>query len=280
MKHPTSSVHFFLSKEGGFWLLLYIGLFPTFVASLSMTPVANGKNSKFSLKSVDQLASYYSHTPITTAGDWHRFCPPLWPTKKRPVDVTVTWKRSDSNATVAAATAMIREMDPHLPPTETMAYADILSSYLLSFSDFCQEHFKKCPEFKARIVASRGSSGTKCPQWHIDHVPVRWIQALAGPGCDFLPNDDGVNWAAVNALDDTLDRVGSRNRLLVNTDVANIYAAKEGEAILLAGNRWSELCKDKFQSRCNKPIVHRSPVSIRKWQSRLLLTQDVIFDQA
>lgn len=34
------------------------------------------------------------------------------------------------------------------------------------------------PKAKVRIVSTRGSSGTKCPRWHVDHVPVRWIVSI------------------------------------------------------------------------------------------------------
>mmetsp|Transcript_16932 Transcript_16932/g.25617 ORF Transcript_16932/g.25617 Transcript_16932/m.25617 type:complete len:215 (-) Transcript_16932:398-1042(-) len=34
------------------------------------------------------------------------------------------------------------------------------------------------PKAKVRIVSTRGSTGTKCPRWHVDHVPVRWIVSI------------------------------------------------------------------------------------------------------
>ena len=143
--------------------------------------------------------------------------------------------------------------------------------------------------FKARIVASRGAGGTKCPQFHIDHVPIRWIESLVGRGCDTVLNngsigssgEDGVNWDAVNGLDedDVADVVEDRNKKLVDPKVANIYCAREGEAMLLVGNRWDEFAKNKPGSRTNtwtQPAVHKSPSPIPFWEGRVLLTQDVI----
>jgi hypothetical protein len=270
---------FYATMGSALLLLLSIVVLPSRVLSLSMNPVTSRKNSKSSVGSGDSLSSYNIHTPTAVASDWHKFCPSIWPSTKKTIDVTVTWTRSDSFAPDQAARAMLHQMDPLLPPSQISALADVLSSYLLDFSDFCQENFETCPKFKARIVATRGSSGTRCPQWHIDHVPVRWIQALAGPGCELVMNQDGVNWNAVNSLDATFDSVEARNQFLVDPEVTNIYSAKEQEVALLVGNRWNECCKEGFEKQKLNPVVHRSPTSIPMWQGRLLLTQDVIIDQ-
>jgi len=71
------------------------------------------------------------------------------------------------------------------------------------------------------------------------------------------------------------ESVTDRNQALVRDDVAEIYVAREQEAVLLAGNRWNEYAKDATQTL--QPVVHKSPT--RHWgQERVLLTQDVILD--
>ncbi|KAL3756143.1 hypothetical protein ACHAWU_005647 [Discostella pseudostelligera] len=41
----------------------------------------------------------------------------------------------------------------------------------------------------ARIVSTIGKSGTKCPRWHADHVPVRLVMSLRGPGCEYVQEE-------------------------------------------------------------------------------------------
>ena len=144
--------------------------------------------------------------------------------------------------------------------------------------------------FKARIVATRGAGGTKCPQWHIDHVPLRWIESLVGRGCEVVLNSgtddsssqDGINWSAINGLDndDVADVVEDRNKKLVDSKIADIYCAQQGEVMLLVGNRWDEFAKVKSESKDNArsthPAVHKSPSPIPFWEGRVLLTQDVV----
>ena len=151
-----------------------------------------------------------------------------------------------------------------------------LSGSLEAFRTYCQTNLLQCDTFKARIVATRGPSGTKCPQWHVDHVPVRWIQSWVGPGCDLVVGNGGINWSMINGLEenDNLLAVEDRNRVLVDDKVAKIYSAKEQEPILLVGNRWNEF---SFKSKTPQdPVVHKSPSSIPFWQGRVLLTQDVV----
>jgi hypothetical protein len=146
---------------------------------------------------------------------------------------------------------------------------------------------------KCRLVASRGNSGGKCPQFHIDHVPCRWIQTFLGPGTDIVLVDDRdsdggvINWEAFsnsrtgedNDEDDEDDivswNVKDRNKLLVDSTRANVYHSKEGEALLLAGSRWNDYAA--VSSSITKPVVHKSPVCSDD-QCRVLFTQDITFE--
>jgi Protein of unknown function (DUF1826) len=68
-----------------------------------------------------------------------------------------------------------------------------LTNSLETFTTYCQEIFAPVHQcYQARIITSRGApANVKCPMWHIDHVPIRWIQSLAGPGVVWV-NQDGV----------------------------------------------------------------------------------------
>ncbi len=89
----------------------------------------------------------------------------------------------------------------------------------------------------------------------------------------------GIEWNLVNGLNekaaDTVEMsVQERNDALVKVDVADIYSAKEMEAILLVGNRWNDYAN---KAESIPPVVHKSPTL--PWGcERVLLTQDIIFD--
>jgi hypothetical protein len=116
--------------------------------------------------------------------------------------------------------------------------------------------------FKARVVATRGSQGTKCPRWHYDHVPLRHIQALVGPGCDYVVSEDGVDRLFLNEADEC--ETDLINKDMVDISVADVRQGREGEAIILRGVEGSE-----------RPAVHKSP-ELPWWQGRLLLTVDIL----
>jgi hypothetical protein len=217
---------------------------------------------------------------------WRELIPPLWNTRSgngssKGVDVTVEWSVHDDPDKVAWD--MIRQCSTSITATTpTQQQIQHLSQSLLYFRELCTDKLTPISRFKARLVATRGPTGTKCPQWHIDHVPVRWIQSLVGRGCEFVESNDGVNWQAVSGLDEEedeplLDSVAARNRALVDPHTAAIQRATEGQAVLLIGNRWQDYSKDA-SSKYIQPAVHKSPAPIPFWEGRVLLTQDVILD--
>merc|ERR1712071_719109 len=81
------------------------------------------------------------------------------------------------------------------------------------------------------MVSSLGPIGTKCPRWHIDHVPIRLVMSLVGPGCVYLPHEYEIqrnnhhdisynlNRDALNSLDE--DNTELANRILVPSDIHN-----------------------------------------------------------
>jgi hypothetical protein len=122
-------------------------------------------------------------------------------------------------------------------------------------------------KFKARIVATRGPSGTKCPRWHVDHVPLRWIQSLVGPGCDYVLGCEGIDWEAMNDLN-SVEK--DANEKLVNEDVADIHHAPTQQGVVLLGA--------ENTPKGLTPAVHKSP-SMGVFEGRLLLTLDVVRDE-
>ena len=206
-----------------------------------------------------------------TPGLWNRLVPKLWE-NPRGLDSSLQWTPDD-----AAELTTRRMMEDWVATSfsvedKTMReqYAAELSASALAFIDAVQSQ-GPATSFKARVVASRGSAATKCPQWHIDHVPVRHIQSLVGPGCE-CADSHGVQWDKVNSLSDATDDLSleERNQLLVGPST-RIHQAQERQAVLLIGNRWKE-----FAGYDLDPCVHRSPTGFHPWEGRVLLTFDIL----
>jgi hypothetical protein len=233
---------------------------------------------------LDELDSHSSvglTYPHLEENPWRELIPPLWNTRSASgsvgVDVTIEWSVRDNPDKVARD--MIRQCSSSATvTTPSQQQIQHLSQSLFYFRELCAEKLTPISRFKARLVATRGPTGTKCPQWHIDHVPVRWIQSLVGRGCEYVELNHGVNWQAVNGLDEDeplLDSVAARNGALVDPQTATIRRATEGQAVLLIGNRWQDYSKDASPKHI-QPAVHKSPAPIPLWEGRVLLTQDVI----
>ena len=221
---------------------------------------------------------------------------------------------SDTTAISAAAARLVDLMQHELPWMTTIRpkNADQMERHVAAsmqlFQDFCTRHLRPTSTtttadrihdcgcdftFQVRVVATRGPDGTKCPVWHTDHVPVRWIQSLVGPGCEWVEdsrNGDGVPPEQGNNDNDDDDYVDfvvqspqERNRQLVDSTAATIHQAAQGQAVLLIGSRWAELVALDLDDSATIPLpiapaVHKSPDQLLPWQGRVLLTMDVLYD--
>lgn len=212
---------------------------------------------------------------------WRRLAPRPWEAP-RGLDTTVEWRGGD-----AVPQVMRDWVDRRLPvpdPAVRARLAAELAATAAAFEDYVDAHAAAAATapraFRARLVAGRGATGAaRCPQWHVDHVPVRLLQALAGPGCEYVVAEaaDTIDWGRVNALStaDTAGRhVRERNRLLVpgEESPALVRRAPEGRAALLVGNRWWDLAGERDRAPC----LHRSPQQLRPWEGRVLLTMDIV----
>uniref|UniRef100_A0A6U2Z150 Uncharacterized protein n=1 Tax=Entomoneis paludosa TaxID=265537 RepID=A0A6U2Z150_9STRA len=136
-----------------------------------------------------------------------------------------------------------------------------------------------------------GESATRCPAWHVDYVPVRWIQTLVGPGCWYLnpPTDDNPQlkliangmkanqahgfFGTCNEDDDTNMPLPEdwKERLVAESGVTPQQAAT-GQAVLLVGKAWPQVRRGAPLP----PVLHRSPHDVPSDQARVLLTLDVV----
>ena len=211
-----------------------------------------------------------------TPSTWQCLAPGLLQ-NSRGLDSRMEWSTDDATSEEAARDFLINAgvFDKNEAP-------DMQRELSEAFETFCK--FTMARRIRARIVASRGpAASTKCPQWHIDHVPIRWIQSLVGPGCDYVADrhDDWL-WEKINALDDEAEvnlSAEERNRLLVDPDRVTTRQVPEGAAALLPGNEWKQWAKEKVLPNefwDLKPVIHKSPSNIMAWQGRVLLTLDVV----
>ncbi|GAX20202.1 hypothetical protein FisN_12Hh047 [Fistulifera solaris] len=215
---------------------------------------------------------------------WDILVPAMWE-NERYLDVTVHWAL-DEGCYLAAekCVAAIKEQLPihkHRAwvPRKDAVKKNIASS-MQSFVTYCSEHLYQAPPqgFKARLVCGRGISSAKCPRWHVDQVPVRYIQALVGPGCQYLDcqgplmklnetteeDDDQPN----NAEEDTSSSLHDYVERLVQRHPEYVQQTREGEAVILVGNEWAD--------RTAHPCIHKSPSGLMPWNGRILFTIDVV----
>lgn len=222
--------------------------------------------------SIALIDSSVVYAPSHTQADvkaWKKLVPRLYE-NPRGIDETVDWTASERPYDVAGRWMQQAGL------SEIVLQRNLETS-MKAFQDFCEKNLSsssgKKQSYSARIVASRGAPGTKCPIWHLDHVPVRWIQALAGPGCQWIRNNEAIQWDRINNLDDNLTGK-ERNKLLIDADTAVVEQAAEGKAVLLLGNKWKDHCNCPSALGL-RPAVHKSPDDILPWQGRVLLTMDV-----
>lgn len=172
----------------------------------------------------------------------------------------------------------------------------IFSYYQNIFNDNNNQNKNGKVRCKARVVSSYGKSGCKCPRWHIDHVPLRLVMSLKGPGCVYVPHEREVematkksmsgaigdddylvaemprlNRAALNGID--IDDSKIANEIIMPNKSEDVLAliAKEMEAVLLMGRCWEE----RQQTQSPAAVPHRSP-DLEVDQMRILLTIDVV----
>ena len=127
--------------------------------------------------------------------------------------------------------------------------------------------------FRARLVSTRGPIGQKCPRWHVDHVPLRLVMSLIGPGCRYIPHDTEnrskqmiLDRKALNGLDE-LDTERANKIIVPLGEEGVVYEALAGESIILMGRAWE---REEILSapHCSPPLGEK--------EGRVLLTVDVL----
>mmetsp|Transcript_33488 Transcript_33488/g.53347 ORF Transcript_33488/g.53347 Transcript_33488/m.53347 type:complete len:353 (+) Transcript_33488:1-1059(+) len=217
------------------------------------------------------------HIPPPTGRIWNRLVPPI-DVGSFMASLNIAGWRGKSGTDI-----VVEFVDPYVGAHElarrcgfapasyeadaAQTYFHSLFSYYQSIASHADTNRKQA-KCVARVVASRGRIGQKCPRWHTDKVTARLIVSLMGPGCEFIPTENeysvGLNRSALDNLEETDSEVA--NRLIVRRSSGGhgIVSARNGEAVLLMGKMWES---NEFV----QASAHRSP-TLGHLDERVLLT--------
>ena len=216
---------------------------------------------------------------------WHQFVPKLWD-NPRGIDIRISWvcpslQQSESTKIAYSFLDTIEETR-RLPIIGRRTLEKELAEWMRCFERYCGNYLVPFNDngmvLSARLVCNRGAASTKCPKWHQDYVPFRWIQALVGPGCEWVePFASDATTRFVERSNANYDAV-KRTRGTqqddheLNSLNCQVHRAETGQAIILLGKKWNSKARENSEL---EPVIHKSPDGIRPWQGRVLLTMDV-----
>jgi hypothetical protein len=207
---------------------------------------------------------------------------------KTGVDVTVEFRDAKQGAISLVQQCLLHSNtnDHNIVDMNDGEVAEV-ENYISDALTFFQEHIQQNNGlYKARLVSTLGSDGQKCPRWHVDHVPLRLVMSLVGPGCIYVPVKNEVDHPfrvdrnALNELDE--DDTTLANKLIMprgEKDVA--VCADKGDAVLLMGRAWEEY-RSNHETGIDSlayAAPHRSP-TLGKDQLRVLLVADFLPDSS
>jgi len=205
----------------------------------------------------------YSHkTKVPHKHIWERLLPSPLSSSSNGIDISVTF--SDDIDTGARELIdkcnIFREEE-----RRSVEHIDIINYLRECMCEFAQ--FVPNKKYKVRIVSSRGKKGQKCPRWHIDHVNLRLILALHGPGVCYAAPTENHYESFVNACSEIDTK--EANKIIEKQFGNNIEYFEAGDYVVLLGKAWEN------SENGNAAAIHRSP-SIMPFQGRVLITIDVV----
>lgn len=205
----------------------------------------------------------YSHkTKVPHKHIWERLLPNPLSSSSNGIDISVTF--SDDIDTGARELIdkcnIFREEE-----RRSVEHIDIINYLRECMCEFAQ--FVPNKKYKVRIVSSRGKKGQKCPRWHIDHVNLRLILALHGPGVCYAAPTENHYESFVNACSEIDTK--EANKIIEKQFGNNIQYFEAGDYVVLLGKAWEN------SENGNAAAIHRSP-SIMPFQGRVLITIDVV----
>ena len=219
---------------------------------------------------------------------WSQLLPPIWNSEARGVDVSVTCTINANDDFIGfevAAEELLQKCGVRAKKCPQDEFVNGCSEQLIlcfkAYKNVVERFYADCKsdndnevigirypvKFKARIVSSRGSVGVKCPRWHVDHVPVRLLCALKGPGVCYVPNSKDYSARNISNSSDDVSTVNGNYAILRDTHFDQVNPS---EIAILAGKVWEVESKSKV-----KAVIHKSP-NILPFIGRVFLSIDVI----
>jgi len=195
-------------------------------------------------------------------------------------EVRFEWKKENNPLLVARTIAGRISPWFNVAETQEAMFLQDIEKSISTFHDLCTSRLENVSGYRIKVTAMRGKSATRCPAWHTDYVPMRWIQTFYGPGCCYVDPDATKNNVIIQRVMDPqgglVKPAAWKERQIAKSGVTVCQAAL-GEPVVLVGHRWSETKKAHLDDLSG--VLHRSPLNVPSSQGRVLLTLDVVIDE-
>ena len=197
-----------------------------------------------------------------------------------------TWEKEEDFALVAnSISCSINSCFDDDKEAHRARLADIEDS-MKTFISFCEANLDsgRILGYEIKVSNLHGEKATQCPAYHVDNVPIRWIETLHGPGSVYLDPEEHAshydNGGLLRNMVDTTPPAKFREYTgrkwkeeVVKTLGIEPSRAIAGQPLILVGHRWADAAKDKHNFR--QGVLHRSPTNVPASQARILLVLDV-----
>lgn len=204
---------------------------------------------------------YSCKTVVPHNHRWGRLLPKAFSSSSNGIDISVTFSNIDTGAhELIHRCNLFREEEKN-----SIEYNDTLKYLQGCLNEFYR--FLPNKKYTVRIVSSKGKRGQKCPRWHSDHVAVRLILSLHGPGVCYTSSTNFHAESYVNTCSEF--DTDKANKIIEKEFGNNIQCFDTGDCVILMGKQWGK--------HGNPAAIHRSP-NIIPFQGRVLMTMDVIED--
>ena len=220
----------------------------------------------------------------------------------RTKEVTFNWEESlgqeEQLVTIAKQAANKTDcwFEEREDPMKTLKMFRMLNmvASMKTFVKHCRANLRGIQGYRLKLSVMHGATATRCPLWHCDNVPVRWIQTFYGPGCEYVEEDE-KNRTASTVPNPLLDRVrasdngreapihGSQWKTkLVEMSEYPIRQSSLGEPTMFIGHKWNTFAFLGSEMDDDAPVrsavLHRSPQNVPEGMGRVLLNLDVVCD--
>ena len=199
--------------------------------------------------------------------------------RRRGMEYALEWdpKTCSTDSVIADILQVIHPWFDHDDHDDVIAKQrrDLLCS-IETFQQVCLTSLDNVATYKIKVNALWESHGTKCPAWHTDNVPMRWLQTFVGEGSNYLSPEEAATNDCILQIFERMGRNATfewKDEMVEKSGLKVLTPKHPGEPIIFVGNRWSVSKKREMPNLM--PVLHRSPNNIPKNQGRVLLTLDV-----